>query len=1260
MLFKEEQEKRQNSLQKALKKRILILDGAMGTMIQKHDLNEQDFRGKQFSKLADDLFLKGNNDLLSISKAELIHEIHCDFLEAGADIIETNTFNANSISQADYQMQGEVRNINLEASRIARQAASEYDSPERTCFVAGAIGPSNKTLSISPDINNPAYRDIDFDTMRDSYAEQIEALIEGGVDLLLVETIFDTLNSKATIVAIGDVFEKLKVKIPVMISGTIVDQSGRTLSGQTPTAFWISIAHTPQLLSVGLNCALGSAQMYPFLKDLAQVASCNISLYPNAGLPNEMGKYDETPRFMREQIELYLKEGLVNLLGGCCGTTPEHIKAIAEACREVKPRQIASETRAPLSLSGLNPLIVNENINFVNIGELTNITGSKNFSRLILSNDFEKAAIIAREQVERGAQILDINMDEGMLDSKQAMSHFIRLISSDPDVSCVPFMIDSSKFEVIIEGLKSTQGKCIVNSISLKEGEGNFISQVREVMKYGAAIVVMAFDEKGQADSLERRIEICQRSYNLLVNRLGFPAQDIIFDPNVLSIATGLTEHNNYAIDFIESVRWIKKNLAHVKTSGGISNISFSFRGNQVVREAMHTIFLYYSIKAGLDMGIINAGQLVIYDEINPEFREKIENVIFNRHENATDELIALATSFRKDSQITENHSKNANQWRDLNVAERIQYAVQKGNNEYINIDVEEARQFYKTPLEVIEGPLMDGMNVVGNLFGDGKMFLPQVIKSARVMKQAVAYLTPFITESEEKVSKQAPKTQAKILLATVKGDVHDIGKNIVGVVLSCNNFEIIDLGVMVSVEKILETAKTEKVDIIGLSGLITPSLEEMISVAKEMERRGLKYPLLIGGATTSALHTAVKIEPHYKAPTIHVIDASRSVSVTQNIINQKQSSKYLADIRKEYDAIRTKYQNRSNQKEYLSIQEARDNHLSLDWSLEIAKPNKLGLHSFDDFSIETLREYIDWSPFFINWEMKGKYPEILSNPRYGEEASKVFKDANQLLDKIIQKKQIMARGVFRLAPANSIGDDIEIYEENYYENYDIINTRKQVALVLHTLRQEAKKREGEANRALSDYIRPYNAKTRGGQNLINYDLDYIGGFALTTGIGVEELANFYEKKHDDYNSIMIKALADRLAEAFAEYMHKEIRENYWGYEKEAKFSNLDLIRERYAGIRPAPGYPSQPDHSEKMNLLAWLSAEKHADIQLTENMAMRPAASISGIYFANPKAKYFALGLISKEQLEDYAKRKNFSITQMEKWLASSLNYNP
>ncbi len=1231
--------KHKDWLEKSLDQRILLMDGAMGTMIQRHQLHEEDFRGKVFADHPQ--AIKGNHDALCLSQGPLIRDIHCLFLEAGADIIGTNSFNANALSQADYGMESQVRAINYAAAQRAREAAEQFSSPERPRLVAGAIGPTNKALSLSPDLNDPAFRAVDFDSVAAAYKEQAEALIDGGVDLLLVETIFDTLNAKAALFAIQELFYEKHISMPIMISATIVDQSGRTLSGQTPAAFWISVAHMPYLLSVGLNCALGSAQMRPFLTELAQAASTHISLYPNAGLPNEMGEYDESPQFMQKHIRAYAEESLLNVVGGCCGTTPDHIRAIADVLASLKPRPKFHQSKPFLSLSGLDAFLSNEESNFINIGERNNITGSKKFARLILNEQYDEALSIALQQIEDGAQIIDVNMDEGMLDSNKAMERFLRLMNSEPDIARVPVMIDSSQFHVIEKGLQNLQGKCIVNSISLKEGEELFCRQALRVRRYGAALVVMAFDEEGQADSLERRISVCKRSYEILTQKLAFPPQDIIFDPNILTVATGMDEHKNYAVDFIEAVRWIKNSLPYAKTSGGISNISFSFRGNNKLREAMHTVFLYHAIRAGLDMGIVNAGQLMIYDELEEELKEKVEDVILNRREEATENLLEYAESM-KGQASPKPFAREQASWRTESVEARLKHALLKGILDYIEKDIEEAIAIYPDPLAIIEGPLMDGMNIIGELFGAGKMFLPQVIKSARVMKKAVSFLTPLLQRAGNK-KEQAASKKGKIILATVKGDVHDIGKNIVGVVLACNHFDVIDLGVMVPAEKILQAAKEEKADIIGLSGLITPSLNEMVHLAKEMQRQGFACPLLIGGATSSKLHTAVKIEPHYQGSTVHVLDASRSAPVAHQLLH---SQSFAQEIRREYKEVREVYAKRSKDKEYCTLSEARKNKLKLDFSQElICKPRQMGLTKLPCASLDLIRPYIDWSPFFLSWSMPGKYPAILSHPKYGAEAQKLFRDANSLLDEIIKGSLLEARAAFYLAPANSLGDDIIVYQPE----------KKQKALVLHSLRQQAKKRQGEANRALADYIAPLPQTS---QESSDHDYDYIGFFALSTGFGAEELAKHYEQKLDDYNSILCKALADRLAEAFAEHLHEEVRRKYWGYAPSENLSKEELIREKYRGIRPAPGYPAQPDHTEKESIFECLQAEK-LGIKLTESMAMYPAASVSGIYFAHPKARYFGLGLIDKTQVEDYARRKNKTVKELERWLAPHLHYS-
>ncbi|MGE5679465.1 MAG: methionine synthase [Bacillota bacterium] len=1217
-----------------LKKRILVLDGAMGTMIQRHKLQEADFRGERFKDHPHDL--KGNNDLLVLTQPEIILNIHRAYFEAGSDIVETNTFNGTSISQSDYKTESLVYEINRQAAILAKQAAKEYTekTPLKPRFAAGALGPTNKTASLSPDVNDPGYRGVTFDQLAEAYYEQVRGLVDGGVDILLVETIFDTLNSKAAIFAIEEYCDKNQVNIPVMISGTIVDQSGRTLSGQTTEAFWISVSHTKNLLSIGLNCALGAKQMRPFIQEISRIATCFVSLYPNAGLPNEFGGYDETAQMMAEILKDYADSGFVNIVGGCCGTTPEHIKALAETVGSLKPREIPSQ-EPYLRLSGLEPLVVRPESNFVNIGERTNVTGSKKFARLILSEDYEGAISVARQQVEGGAQVIDINMDEGMLDSEKAMVRFLNLIGSEPDIAKLPFMLDSSKWSVIEAGLKCVQGKCIVNSISLKEGEEVFRARAKKVMQYGAAVIVMAFDEQGQADTLERKIEICRRAYRILTEEIGFPAEDIIFDPNILTIATGIEEHNNYAINFIEATKWIKQNLPFAKVSGGVSNLSFSFRGNDTVREAIHAAFLYHAIKAGLDMGIVNAGQLEIYEEVPKDLMELVEDVIFNRRADATERLVDFAEKVKqKDKAVVKEDA-----WRSQPVEERLKHALIKGITDYVEEDTEEARRKYSAPIEVIEGPLMAGMNVVGDLFGSGKMFLPQVVKSARVMKKSVAYLIPFI-EAEKRKSAES-RAQGKILMATVKGDVHDIGKNIVGVVLGCNNYEVIDLGVMVPTDKILKTAVEEKVDVIGLSGLITPSLDEMADVAREMERLGMKTPLLIGGATTSKVHTAVKIAPGYSGAVIHVLDASRSVPVVSNLINPNNRDKFIEEIKENYQRIREDHKKRQDEKNFISIEEARKNRYQIDWEkTDIIKPEHKGITVLNDFPLEELREYIDWTPLFSAWELKGRYPDIFSNSEYGTEARKLFDDANKLLDEVIKKRLLKANGVIGLFPANSAGDDIEVYSDE---------SRKGILTTFHTLRQQSAKSKGVPNIALSDFIAPKESGK----------VDYIGGFAVTAGIGIEELIKKFESEHDDYNSIMIKALADRLAEAFAEHLHELVRKKYWAYSPEETFSNDDLIREKYNGIRPAPGYPAQPDHTEKKVLFELLQVEKNTGICLTESLAMYPAASVSGLYFAHPESKYFGVGKIGLDQVTDYHKRKGMSLKEMERWLSPALNYD-
>ncbi len=1222
-------------LEQILQERIMVLDGAMGTMLQEYDLKEEDYRGDRLADHPGEL--KGNSDIVTLTRPDVVREIHDGFLEAGADIIETNTFGANAISQADYDAQDLVREMNLEAVRIAREAVDRFsaETPDRPRFVAGAIGPTTKSLSISPDVNDPGYRALTFDETVAVYREQVEALLAGGVDILLVETVYDTLNCKAALYAIQEVFDDRDTSRPVMISGTVVDQSGRTLSGQTPEAFWISIAHMPHLLSVGLNCALGSEQMRPFIEELAGAATVYTSLYPNAGLPNEFGGYDETPEFMAKQFDDYAGSGFVNIVGGCCGTRPEHIRAIADAARRHRPRRIP-EIEPYLRLSGLEPLVVRPETNFVNIGERTNVTGSKRFARLIKENNYEEALSVALQQVENGAQLIDVNMDEGMLDSEAAMVRLLLLIASEPEIAKVPIVVDSSKWSVIKEGLKCIQGKGVVNSISLKEGEDAFREQARIVRRFGAAVIVMAFDEDGQADTLERRQEICRRAYRILTEEIGFPPQDIIFDPNIFAVATGIAEHNNYAIDFIEATRWINEHLPLAKVSGGVSNLSFSFRGNNRVREAMHSAFLYHAIKAGMDMGIVNAGQIEVYDEIPDELLEHVEDVLFNRHEDATERLVDLAETFAGDGEESE---EKAAAWRDAPVEDRLRHALVKGIVEHVVDDVEEARQKYPGPLSVIEGPLMDGMNVVGDLFGSGKMFLPQVVKSARVMKKAVAHLIPYI--EEEKRRNKDTSAKAKVLLATVKGDVHDIGKNIVGVVLACNNYDVIDLGVMVPAEKILTTAREEKVNIVGLSGLITPSLDEMVHVAKEMTRLEMDLPLLIGGATTSKIHTAVKIEPNYDGPVVHVLDASRSVSTVSRLMSGQRES-FGREVRDEYEQLRERHKRSTSRKTYLSLEDARANRFTCDWeAVPITRPSLQGVEVFRDYPMEELRRYIDWSPFFITWQLKGKYPKIFDLPEVGVEAKKLFADANDMLDRIIEEKLLTAHGVVGLWPANSVGDDIEVYADE---------TRSDVLATMRTLRQQAQKTPGHPNRALADFVAPRDSG-RG---------DYVGAFAVSTGHGIEEIVEEFERQHDDYGKIMIKALADRLAEAFAERLHDRVRKELWGYAPEEDLSNEELIREKYRGIRPAPGYPACPDHTEKPLLWDLLDAEDAAGIRLTESLAMYPAASVCGLYFAHPESAYFNVGKIGSDQVQDYARRKGMSVEEVERWLSTRLNYDP
>jgi 5-methyltetrahydrofolate--homocysteine methyltransferase len=1220
-------------LESLLRERIVIIDGAMGTMAQRYNLDEAAYRGEQFKEWLHDL--KGNHDLLCLTQPRIVAEIHRQYLEAGADIIETNTFTAQSISLADYKLEHLAYEINLAAARIARGAVDSFISEhrQRICFAAGSIGPTNRTTSLSPDVNNPAFRAVTFDQVAQSYYDEVRGLMDGGVDILLVETVFDTLNSKAALFAIQRYFDETGRKVPVMCSFTITDASGRTLSGQTVEAYWNSVSHM-DLLSIGINCALGPKEMRPFIEELASIAPLYISAYPNAGLPDPLSPtgFPETPETMAPQLREWAQNGWLNFVGGCCGTTPDHIRAIAEAVRGCPPH-VPVKVEPYLRLSGYEALTLRPDTNFVNIGERTNVTGSPRFAKLILNGEFEDALAVARQQVENGAQMIDVNMDEGMLDSEAAMVRFLNLIAAEPDIARVPLVIDSSKWSIIEAGLKCVQGKAVVNSISLKEGEENFKEHARLIRRYGAAVIVMAFDEKGQADNFERRIEICARAYRILVDEIGFPPQEIIFDPNILTVATGMDEHNNYAVDFIRATRWIKDNLPLAKVSGGVSNISFSFRGNNIVREAMHSAFLYHAIKAGMDMGIVNAGQLAVYDEIPKDLLELVEDVLLNRRPDATERLIAFAETIRKQ----EKAEAKAEEWRAGTVEERLSHALVKGIADFIEQDVEEARQKYGRPLAVIEGPLMDGMNVVGDLFGSGKMFLPQVVKSARVMKKAVAYLEPFM--ESEKAANGNGRSQGKVLMATVKGDVHDIGKNIVGVVLACNNYQVIDLGVMVPCEKLLKVAREEKVDIIGLSGLITPSLDEMVHVAREMQREGFTTPLLIGGATTSRVHTAVKIAPNYEPPVVHVLDASRAVPVVGALVNGETRSHFALKNLSEQNRDRELYEARRDRRPLLTLEQARANRTPIDWAkTEIARPAFIGARLLKNYPLEQIAPFIDWSPFFHTWELKGSFPRILDDPTNGAQARRLYEDAQRLLARIIGRRELKAHAVYGFWPANAVADDIEVYAGE---------SRTTLLTTFHTLRQQGEKREGQFNQALADFIAPKSSGRA----------DYIGGFALTTGIGLSELCAQFERDLDDYSSIMAKALADRLAEAFAELLHKRARED-WEYGLNEDLSYEDLIKEKYRGIRPAPGYPAQPDHTEKRLLFDLLNAEKSIGIGLTESFAMMPASSVSGLYLAHPAAKYFVLGKIERDQVEDYARRKSMEVREVERWLAPNLNY--
>ncbi|MBG0509861.1 methionine synthase [Agrobacterium sp. MOPV5] len=1226
------------ALRDAASERILILDGAMGTQIQGLGFDEDHFRGDRFIGCA--CHQKGNNDLLILTQPDAIEDIHYRYAMAGADILETNTFSSTRIAQADYEMENAVYDLNREGAAIVRRAAQRAEREDgRRRFVAGAIGPTNRTASISPDVNNPGYRAVSFDDLRIAYGEQIDGLIDGGADIILIETIFDTLNAKAAIFACEERFEAKGIRLPVMISGTITDLSGRTLSGQTPSAFWNSVRHANPF-TIGLNCALGADAMRPHLQELSDVADTFVCAYPNAGLPNEFGQYDETPEMMARQVEGFVRDGLVNIVGGCCGSTPEHIRAIAEAVKGYKPREIP-EHKPFMSLSGLEPFVLTKDIPFVNVGERTNVTGSARFRKLITAGDYTAALAVARDQVENGAQIIDINMDEGLIDSEKAMVEFLNLIAAEPDIARVPVMIDSSKFEIIEAGLKCVQGKSIVNSISLKEGEEKFLQQARLVHNYGAAVVVMAFDEVGQADTYERKVEICSRAYKLLTEKAGLSPEDIIFDPNVFAVATGIEEHNNYGVDFIQATRTIRETMPLTHISGGVSNLSFSFRGNEPVREAMHAVFLYHAIQVGMDMGIVNAGQLAVYDNIDPELREACEDVVLNRRDDATERLLEVAERFRgtgaKDTKVQDLS------WRELPVEKRLEHALVNGITDYIEADTEEARQKAERPLHVIEGPLMAGMNVVGDLFGSGKMFLPQVVKSARVMKQAVAVLLPYM-EEEKRLNGGAERSAAgKVLMATVKGDVHDIGKNIVGVVLACNNYEIIDLGVMVPTTKILETAIAEKVDVIGLSGLITPSLDEMVHVAAEMERQGFDIPLLIGGATTSRVHTAVKIHPRYEAgQAIYVTDASRAVGVVSALLSAEQKPAYIDGIRSEYAKVAEAHARNEREKQRLPLSRARENAHKIDWSSYSAvKPQFFGTRVFETYDLEELSRYIDWTPFFQTWELKGRFPAILDDEKQGEAARQLYSDAQAMLKKIIEENWFRPRAVIGFWPANAVGDDIRLFTDE---------SRQEELATFFTLRQQLSKRDGRPNVALSDFVAPVDSGVA----------DYVGGFVVTAGIEEVAIAERFERANDDYSSILVKALADRFAEAFAERMHERVRKEFWGYAPQENFNGDELIGEAYAGIRPAPGYPAQPDHTEKKTLFALLDATNAAGVELTESYAMWPGSSVSGIYIGHPESYYFGVAKVERDQVLDYARRKDMPVEEVERWLGPVLNYVP
>jgi 5-methyltetrahydrofolate--homocysteine methyltransferase len=1214
-----------------IRDRILLLDGAMGTMIQRYSLEEKDFRGEEFKDHQKNL--KGCNDLLVITQPDVIREIHEQYLEAGADIIETNTFNANRISMADYSLESQVYRINLEAAKIAQAAAKKYSTSQKPRFVAGSVGPTNRTASLSPDVQDPGYRAVTFDDLYNAYKEQAAGLVEGGADLILVETIFDTLNAKAALIAVFDLIEERKTDVPVIASLTIVDNSGRNLSGQTLEAFLNSMSHF-DLFAVGLNCALGPKELRPYLEAFSEKAPFPVAAYPNAGLPNQFGGYDETPDSMAVYIGEFIREGFVNLTGGCCGTTPDHIRRFAALATEGKPRQVPLPQNG-LRLSGLDPLTVFAGSNFINIGERTNVSGSKKFARLIRDGNYEEALSVARQQVDSGAQIIDISMDEAMLDAEKAMVRFLHMVASEPDIAKVPLMIDSSKWEVIVAGLKCIQGKPIVNSISLKEGEEKFREHARYLKKFGAAVIVMAFDEEGQATTYERRIAIAERAYNILTREIHFPPEDIIFDPNILTVATGIEEHNNYAVDFLKTIQWIKSHLPFSRVSGGISNLSFSFRGNDLIRETMHSVFLYHAIRAGLDMGIVNAGNLPVYDEIPADLLKLVEDVVLNRRKDATERLLVYAATIKAGTGKEEQEEA----WRSLPLESRLEHALIRGITEHIDADIDEALSNYDQALKIIEGPLMAAMNKVGDLFGTGKMFLPQVVKSARVMKKAVARLTPRL-EAEKAAGGAVARMNGKILLATVKGDVHDIGKNIVGVVLGCNNYDVVDLGVMVTAEKILQTATEVKADIIGLSGLITPSLDEMVHVAKEMNRQGFTIPLLIGGATTSEVHTSVKIEPHYPHAVVHVKDASRAAGVMSQLLSPEAGLAFRQSVKKKYEEVRSQYESRSEYT-YITLQDARKNRFRTAWTdYKPPRPQSTGNIYFYDYPLEELIPYIDWTFFFHAWRLTGKYPAILEDPVKGPEARKLMADAKNLLEEICKKKMVLAKGVAGIYPCNASGDDVVVYADE---------TRTTVLTTLHFLRNQQQKEEPQPNLCLSDFIAPKESGM----------VDYIGAFAVTAGLGVEEWVSFYEQQLDDYHAILIKILADRLAEAFAERLHQLVRREYWGYDPSEELNVPGMLREEYRGIRPAPGYPACPEHSEKQTLFDLLQVEKHIDISLTESFMMYPAASVSGYYFSHPESKYFNLGRIGKDQVAEYSKRKNISFERAEKLLGQNLNYS-